>query len=460
MKKIIASAACAAIIMSAASISAAAEVDTKGFDLPFEAEKPANTALGWLDGGDSPTTMKITYSMGGSMNEWLSAAADPATHDATMEKLSKENGIDDLYVSAQIDWAIDDPENGWHWTKYWDGEIVKTEDREEWTGYGYDKDYQVRTGDWDILDGWAYPQKINDCWILRGGLVNDTTEWFYGTDLKPGVKDQLKEDQYTLEDTDSEDNEKLLVIDWTKHTAYVRVRWAITATKIENDTTITRPIFSEWSEISSFGKDAAEAVSYTKDDIKPPVITGLEYYPDEFNGYPQISCTLTVPAELEKALTSINARGGDIRVEFEARVPDGEWVGLQGDLTITSGKMVFALQNLAESLIGEDGEKSGVILEKGSPVELRARYFVMDDTEDFYSDYSDVLTFGTEELSAPEKVSAAEESKASDESQTSEKNEQEKSNPLIIIIIIIVLLIIIIIIVIIIISKKKKDKKN
>ena len=64
---------------------------------------------------------------------------------------------------------------------------------------------------------------------------------FYGTDTFPGIKDQLKEDQYTLEEIDPETHEKMLKIDFTKHTAYVRARWAVTLVDTNDDRT---PVFS------------------------------------------------------------------------------------------------------------------------------------------------------------------------------------------------------------------------
>ena len=238
---------------------------------------------------------------------------------------------------------------------------------------------------------------------------------------------------------------------------------------------------------------------YTKDTLEPPIISDLRYYEGEFNGYPQIAVTLTVPDDLKKNQTVLASKGGGINVEWEARVPGGEWVGLQGDGDITAGEHVIALQNLAENIKYKNTEAGisnpDIIIEKDSPIELRARYFCNQYESyggewlgEFYTDYSEVLTFGAQEMSkneepSPAESSIADESKAQssveaskDESkeQTSKdeskeqtsieasKSEEKKGGfPIwIIILIIIIVLIIIIIIIILVLKKKKDDDKN
>ena len=41
------------------------------FPLPFELKAPAYTALAWLQGRDSPTTMNYSYTMGADMCKFL-----------------------------------------------------------------------------------------------------------------------------------------------------------------------------------------------------------------------------------------------------------------------------------------------------------------------------------------------------------------------------------------------------
>lgn len=487
MKKILSVLSCSAILMSAFAVSASAVNDSSDVKLPFEVTAPSDVSLSWTQGSDSDTTMSAAWSMNDSMCKWMSENADPTTHDATMEKLLKDYGIDELFINAQIDWAIDDPVNGWHWTKYWDG-IASTDEEghKTWTGYGYDENYQIRTGDWDLLECLLYASTVNQAWILRGLTIDNNPEnpedvreshnvWFYGNDLIPGLKNQLKDDQYTLVEIDSETHDQAIHIDYTQHTAYIRVRWGVEVRDKDGNDVV---IFSDWSETAGYGKDVKAFEPYTKESLAPPVITDLKYYPDDFNNYPQISVTLTVPEVLSSSLTEVSSRGGDLHVEWEARIPGGEWVGLQGGWEITAGEYVIALQNLASHIIEKNKdagiENSDIILENGSPIELRARYFCSQYDSwngewlgEFYTDYSKVLTFGSQEMSHVDESVPDQSSKPS--VSNPDKTESKCSlchncpAPIGICIwiwILIIVVIIVIVVIIIVASKKKKDDKK
>lgn len=489
LKRLLAVSAAAVVAVTGVSLTAAAENENKSEKkLPFELEAPSGVSLSWLGGeSDSPTSVQAAYSMNNSMSEWLGKASDPNSHDATLEALLKDCGYNELWVNAQIDWAIDDKENGWHWTKYWDGEtFTDSEGYEVRAGLGQDKEYHSRVSDWDEVEGMVYPQTQNDCWVLRSTSIYpdnpSDSEWFYGSEEKLGVKEQLKDDQYTLEELDPEEKSKKLVIDLEKHTAYIRVRWAVTMRS--EDWRSDSVVFSDWSEPAGYGKDAEKFEPLTKETLKPPVITDLRYYEDEFNGYPQIACKLEVPDDLRNNISAVVANGGEIRIEWEARVPDGEWVGLQGGMTVTAGENIIALQNLGEAIVEqnkENGENTtGTVLEEGSPVELRARYWCNqyegyqgEEIGEFYTDYSNVLTFGTQEMSRTEEPvpeSSIEESK---EPEKKDDKAAEKKcglcgfcpQPLglcifIWIAIILAVIIIVVVVVIVVTKNKKKDDSS
>ena len=493
MKKIISAAVSAVTVLSCFSLTAAATNDDAQ-KLPFELEAPTGLSLMWMEGGDSPTSISVAFSMNDSMCKWLDRMADTDKHDEALKELSDKYKLDDMWVNVQIDWAIDDPENGWHYTKYWDGESF-TDDNgvKQWAPAGQDKNYQNRVGIWDVVDGSVATTTVSDIWIMRGNTLNNDpsveedvrkseNEWFYGTDLIPGLKNQLKDDQYTLVETDPETKEQMISIDYTKHTTYIRARWMVTCRHPDHD----EPVFSEWSETAGYGKDAEGFVLMKKEELPAPVISGLRYYPDEFNGYPQVACTLDVPAELDKKHTEIVANRGDMRVYWEARVPGGEWIEQQAGHDITAGENIISLLFLGEDIANknkENGEDSDLVLEKDSPIELRARYFcdqsAISDTEagqPFYSDYSEVLTFGSQEMSKTEQPSIAESSVAeeTEESKIEPKKGEDETHkcsvcgicpvqPLgicLFIWIAIIVVIIIIVIVVVVVVKKKKNKEN
>ncbi len=445
MKKILSAAVSSVVLLSCFTVTAAATNENED-KLPFKLEAPTKLSLSWLEGNDSPTTMNLAFSMNDSMCEWLSDLSESTTHDATLEKLVKNNKLNDIYVNIQVDWAIDDQENGWHYTTYWDGETFKNDDgKTEWAGFGHDRDYQARCSEWDIVESGIYPKTVNDIWIFRGiHVTNDPSKSeeenkadnpaFYGTDKYPGIKDQLKEDQYTLEEIDPETHEKILKIDFTQHTAYVRARWAVTLVDTNDDRT---PVFSEWSEIAGCGKDAEKFEPMKKEELLPPVISSLRYYPEDFNGYPQIACTLDVPEALSKKQAEITANGGTMRVYWEARIPGDEWIEQQADSDVTAGENIITLIFLGEHIAEknkENGEDSDLVLEKDSPVELRARYWVDqyngyqgEYIGEMYSDYSDVLTFGSQEMSKTTEESVKE-SSVEEDSKTESKAEVKTEN--------------------------------
>ena len=104
-----------------------------------------------------------------------------------------------------------------------------------------------------------------------------------------------------------------------------------------------------------------------------------------------IAFKLAVSDKLKEQLTRASGTRGAIWLEVEAKIEGSEWVGLQGDWTLKSGELKYGLQNLAEA------EKS---VSKDTPIELRARYNINNGETEFYSPYSEILTFGSKEMNA------------------------------------------------------------
>lgn len=375
MKKTIAIILTALLLVSCCSTAFAAVEST---DLPFELKPAESVAMSHVE-GDSSTSMNFSYSMDEDMVQFMNDLNDTDKKEQIVSSL----GIDDIWVDAQIDWAIDN--SGWHYTQYWDTD-------------GYDSDYRIRVSDWDVTSVLLYPQTSNSSWIMRGvGNINDTTNvaW-YGDETQPALKDQL--DRITDGDghkcytvVDDGEGEAHFEIDFDNHTAYARMRYFVTVRPIEGD---DYRLFSDWSEAASYGKDGDNWKPYTSDTLAAPVISNLHFSDVISDGYPLGLYDLEVPATLAEGLTNVEANGGTIRIETEARVKGSStWVKLDGIFWVTPGELV-------SSFHGVTGY--GKPIPKGTVLEFRARYLAMqyvsvggDALEDVYSPYSRVLTITT-----------------------------------------------------------------
>lgn len=459
--------AAAFTMLTMAVTPAMADEDPK---LPFELTAPENVSITYLDGNDSVNTCSVSYSQNTSMSEFFTKFADPDSHDEVVKQIN-EMGYDDIWAQCQVDWSIDSTED-WHVNEYW-------------TTEGYDKDYHQHLGDWAYIGLNHSPELVNKAWIFRwmGNIDDPEDSYWYGThnddsDI-PGWKDVLKEGQYDVVPVN--DGEHTAKIDLDKHTIYVRARWMVTVRtmttyKADEPDVIDEEgkdivITTDWSNIASVGKDAVKFEGAAKDMVAAPAISDLRMTDEEFNGQPVIAFKIVVPDELISLQTALKANGGDIALETEARVAGTEeWKGLQGDWLLKSGELKVALINLLEE---------GKVIEKDTPVELRCRYYVTNtnEKEDFTSDYSEVLTFGTKEIKAdptdPPKEEVKEEveepKKEEPKVEKKEKEEDDKCSlcgfcpqPLGICIFIWIAIIIIVIVVVIVIVKKSgnKDKKD
>ena len=215
--------------------------------LPFELTAPAYVTAEWLEGGDSPTTTKLTYSLNNEMTAFFKNKEN-AHLDGTIDQFMEKAGCDDIWVSIQVDWALDDVNDsvsGWHYTKYWDGD--------EYYGLGHDSEGNARWSEWDVVDAGLNnaTETGQDIWVTRG--VPNDDRWNGNPETHtPGVKDQLRPEQYTYNEADEE-----LRSDYTKHTMYFRVRFAVT---VRNEGEPDKYYFSEWSNIaSSYGATAARS---------------------------------------------------------------------------------------------------------------------------------------------------------------------------------------------------------
>ena len=349
--------------------------------LPFELVAPAYLTAYWMEGGDSPTSTKLTYSLSNEITTFFKNKENAHLND-TIEQFMKNAGCDDIWMNAQVDWALDDVNDGvsgWHYTKYWDGD--------EYHGLGKDSDGNSRWSEWDVVEGNLNnaTETVQDIWVTRG-LPNDE-RWNGNPETHtPGVKDQLKPAQYTYDTANEE-----LRIDYTKHPMYFCASFVVT---VRIDGKPDKFYYSDWSNIASVGKDAEKLGALTKDDLAAPVITSLHMTDKEFNDNPIVAFTLTVPDALMANATKVEADGGGIVIEVWARVKgDTEFVELQGDWIIKGGEMESALFALAN--------ENRPNVPKDAVIELRCRYRY-DHPKYFdgeiYSDWSKTISFGTDDI--------------------------------------------------------------
>ena len=364
-------------------------------DLPFALKAPTNVSVSWLEGGDSPTTMNLAWSMADDQALYMSKASDD--EDYKNEKLNAL-GYDNLFVNVDVDWAIDDKVNGWHHTSYWDYPYISQ------FANGRDADGYTVLGPWDNVECWneVEGKKTNEMWILRGVSPDDDNPDWVGDGHNPGLKNQLKPDQYEIKTIDGEPT---LTIDFSKHTVYVRVRWCF-VTDGEDENTGDRKqkaIFSDWSEIAAYGKDTVGFKPYTPETMPIPQISNLAIAEDLSDEYPVISYDLAVPDELTAKITEITARGGDFRILIYAK-PYGatDWTELQNsDFEIKPGNLKASLQHLIV-----DGQPA----KKDTPIEFRARYYTnqrmsaSDPGTEIYSEWSNVLTLNADLIPKPSKI--------------------------------------------------------
>lgn len=350
--------------------------------LPFTLIAPTNVTMTKTE-GDAPTTMGFAYSISNDINEFFVGYA-AALEAGTLAQYLQSKGVDadEMWMNIQIDWALDDVDDevsGWHHNEYWDKEGATGE-----LGTDEDGRYRYSHFGWDVLDLNVDTSKtVTETWLYRGLFEYG---WL-GDENVVGLKDQLRSSQYTFAQYVA-DGDVTLSIDWSKHTIYSRARFVVVLRK---DETPTRYVFSDWSAVVAYGKDAAKVEPLKEGDVVAPIITGLRLTDKTFNDNPVVAFTLTVPNELAAQKAQIAAQNGTLRVEVEGRIQGTtEWTDLHVAGEITTGELEAALAYLTDP--------SHPVLENPQ-VELRARYFIeQNGQEDFYSGYSKIIGFDSDDI--------------------------------------------------------------
>lgn len=74
--------------------------------LPFDLVAPGSVTAAVAE-GDSPTTVAISYSLTNEMTKFFKDCEDAQLEDRFDEFISKY-GIDQISITTQVDWAVDD----------------------------------------------------------------------------------------------------------------------------------------------------------------------------------------------------------------------------------------------------------------------------------------------------------------------------------------------------------------
>lgn len=352
----------------------ASETDNQ---LPID--KPTNVAISKVD-GDSPTTMNVAFSLPDSITQIINKVNNTEDRDAFFA----EYGLSDFWYVVQMDWALDDVNDevsGWHYTKYWDGEN---------SNLGYDEEYRPHYSTWDVIDVSVNDTSIQEFWAFRGPLEE---EIFTNNYTEVPLSTQLREEQYKY--VKSDDDSQLL-INFSEHTLYIRLRVCLITRSLYDEETGNyeeKHIFSDWTEAVSYGKDA-EVVDLNNITLPKPVIADLYMTDKTFNGCPVAAFTLTVPEELATNVTKWTALGCNCRVFTEARIKgNNDWISMGNtDSDVKTGELECALLTLLSD--------ENPVIDNNTEIELRCLYnLYVPGQDDVNSEYSDVITFKTTEMS-------------------------------------------------------------
>ena len=101
-----------------------------------------------------------------------------------------------------------------------------------------------------------------------------------------------------------------------------------------------------------------------------------------------------MPDDLAAKSAQVAAAGGTMMIETEARVKgDAEWTLMSNsDFLVKAGEMECALITLVND--------ARPVIARDTVIELRCRYYCAQaDRDPFWSDYSNVISFGTDDIS-------------------------------------------------------------
>ena len=269
--------------------------------LPFELEAPKYVFADIVSAEEGAQEINVAFSKNEDMKAFF--GLDKEAKDITVRSV----GIMTLNASAQIDWAIDDPE-AWHADTAWDTDGKNAKGDKivgDWAYVGIALDGN-RQQSVRIFPEFGNPKsKDNKAWNGSGSIKG----W---KDILPA--DVLKEYGDTY------------YVDWTEHTLYIRVRYYIFT--IDNDEGVARNTYiTKWSETVAVGKDAETYAPYAMEsDIPVPTISNLVVDSSDDTIGTVFTFDAAVPADFEKNALRTEVYGGIGHLVYCVRLhQDGEW---------------------------------------------------------------------------------------------------------------------------------------
>ncbi|MBO4627140.1 MAG: hypothetical protein J5645_04135 [Lachnospiraceae bacterium] len=344
-------------------------------ELPFELEAPSGVKAEFQGSSSDPSACKVSYTKNASMAEWL------AKDDKSRKEALKKLGYSELSVFAQIDWAIDSPSD-WKYSDKWDNDTGRAS-----VDAAHPDEYVL--GDWAYVKMNCTKEATDTALILRDmgnpGSERDA-KWNDGKNgaYSVGWKSVLKTSQYTVVNSH-------VKIDFESHTLFVRVRYGV-ALKKEGETKATY-VFSDWSSLSAYGKDADHVEYHLSEYFDAPQVFNPRFKA-KVNGHgPFVVLSVNVPDTVADAIAKVTEAGGYVQIVTQGRIKDPdeeyEWVDLVGgELEVATGDAEWDISG-----VEQPKHKIG----HGTEVELRSQYFIVYAGNEYESAFSEVTTLLVDE---------------------------------------------------------------
>lgn len=304
--------------------------------LPFLLEAPKYVFVDRVSSNAADQEINVAFSKNDSMRKYLSLPQSEAL------LAINTNGLASLKVTAQIDWAIDDPE-AWHYDETWDNE-------------GKGKDGKTKLGDWAYINLELTGDRQQFVRVFKkfGDPADKKNTSWNGSGQIKGWKDILPS-ALLKKGSDGE-----YYVDWTAHTLYVRVRYLVITQ--DNDEGFAKNVYmSDWSQTEAVGKGIDVYAPYVMEsDLPVPKISNLSVETMSEEVGPEITFDVAIDEDFEKRALHTEVFGGVGHLVYTVRVnTDGEWKVVYRD-AVSEQVRIPVKDVLAE----------GQEYEEGNPVEV------------------------------------------------------------------------------------------